>query len=134
MVDFHRRENFLLIAHSPKHLKQLEQLIATIGRCPAGELKTLYMAGFMEAMAVKATPARHAKVLRSLAVGLKGHLTAPEHARVVGLIAQYRSGLIPLVVPLTLLAYFSELHDVPSFVGQTYLHPHPGELMLRNHV
>ena len=77
------------------------------------------MAGFMEAMAVKATPARHAKVLRSLAVGLKDHFTAPEHARVVGLIAQYRSGLIALVVPLTLLAHCSELHEVPSLAGQT---------------
>jgi len=134
VVDFHSREKFLLMAHSPGHFKRLEQLIAGIDRCPAGEFKTLYMAGFMEAVAVKATPARHAKVLRGLADGLKDHLTAPEGARVVGLIEQYRYGLIPLVVPLTLLAHFSELHEVPSLAGQTYLHPHPGELMLRNHV
>jgi uncharacterized protein YbgA (DUF1722 family) len=134
VVEFHSREKYFLMAHSPKHLKRLEQLIAGIGRCPAGEFKTLYMAGFMEAVAVKATPARHAKAMRGLAACLRGHLTAPEGARVVGLIEQYRSGLIPLVVPLTLLAFFSELHEVPSLAGQTYLHPHPGELMLRNHV
>jgi len=134
VVDFHRREKFLLMAHSPKHLKQLEQLVVTIGGRPAGEFKTLYMAGFMEAVAVKATRARHAKVLRGLATCLRGHLIATEQARVIRLIDEYRSGLIPLVVPLTLLAHFGELHEVPSLAGQTYLHPHPGELMLRNHV
>lgn len=134
VVDFHSREKYLLMAHSPKHFKQLEQLVVTIGGRPSGEFKTLYMAGFMEAVAVKATRARHAKVMRSLVVCLRDHLTALENARVVGLIEQYRSGLIPLVVPLTLLAYFSELHEVPSLAGQTYLHPHPSELMLRNRV
>ena len=134
VVDFHSREKYFLMAHSPKHLKQLEQLVVTIGQRPRGEFKTLYMTGFMEAVAVKATHARHTKVLRSLVVCLRDHLTVPEHARVVGLIEQYRSGLIPLVVPLTLLAHFSELHEVPTLAGQTYLHPHPAELMLRNRV
>ena len=134
VVDFHSREKYLLMAHSPKHFKQLEQLVAAIGGRPPGEFKTLYMAGFMEAVAVKATCARHAKVLRNLVGCLRDHLTGPEHARVVGLIARYRSGLIPLVVPLTLLAHFSELHEVPTLAGQTYLHPHPSELMLRNRV
>ncbi len=134
VVEFHGREQYLLMAHSPKHLKQLEQLTAAIGRHPRGEFKALYMAGFMEAMAVKATVGRHSKAMRRLAVCLRDHLAAPERTRVLRLIDEYRSGLIPLMVPLTLLAHFSELHEGAGLAGQTYLHPHPNELLLRNHV
>ncbi len=134
VTEFHNREKYLLLAHSPKHFKQMEQLIATVGRRPAGEFKTLYMTGFMEAMGIMATTARHAKVLQRLAVCLRGQLTAPEYDRVVGLIEGYRLGVIPLVVPLTLLSHFGELHKIVDLVGQTYLHPHSNELMLRNHV
>ena len=134
VTEFHSREKFLLLAHSPKILKSLEQLTTTIGRLPAGEFKVLYMAGFMEAMAFKATTARHAKAMRGLAVGLRGHLTAPEFTRVIDMIEEYRSGLIPLVAPLTLLGYFEELHQDPDLPGQSYLNPHSSELMLRNHI
>jgi len=134
VVDFHRREKYLLLAHSPKHFKQLEQLTATIGRRPPGKFKALYMAGFMGAMTVKATTALHAKTMRRMVVCLRDNLTAPEHARVIGLIDKYHSGLIPLVVPLTLLGHFGELREVPAVLGQTYLHPHPNELFLRNRV
>jgi len=134
VAGFHQREKYLLLAHSPKHLKQLEQLTAAIDERPRGEFKALYMAGFMEAMAVKATAARHATALRRLAGHLRDHLSAPEQARLIRLIEEYRSGLIPLVVPLTLLDHFSELHEVAGAAGQTYFHPHPNELLLHNHV
>ena len=134
VTDFHSREKYLLMVHSPQHLKQLEQLITTVDSRPPGEFKALYMAGFMEAMAVKATVARHAKAMRRLVGHLRDHLTAPEQARASRLIEKYRSGLIPLVVPLTLLGYFSGLHETAGIAGQTYLHPHPNELLLRNHV
>ena len=134
VTDSHSREKYLLMAHSPKHLKQLEQLVTEIGRRPHGEFKALYMAGFMEAVAVKATAARHTKAMRSLAQCLRAHLAAPEQARLVRLIKEYRSGLVPLAVPLTLLGHLSEIHPVAGIAGQTYLHPRHGELMLRNHV
>ena len=133
VTEFHSREKFLLLAHSPMHLKQMEKLVATIGNGPAGEFKALYMAGFMEAMAVRATPTRHAKAMRSITVCLRDHLTSPEYARVSRLLQEYRSGHIPLVVPLTLLGHFGDLHEIPDLVGQSYLNPHPNELVLRNH-
>ncbi len=134
VTEFHSQEKYLLLAHSPKHLKQMEQLVSAIGRRPAGEYKALYMAAFMEAMAVSATSARHTRAMRSLAMCLRGQLPAPESTRVMGMIKEYSAGLVPLVVPLTLLRHYGELRKVTAVVGQTYLNPHPGELMLRNHV
>jgi uncharacterized protein YbgA (DUF1722 family) len=38
------------------------------------------------------------------------------------------------VVPLTLLGHYVRVFEVAYLAEQTYLHPHPKELMLRNHV
>ena len=45
----------------------------------------------------------------------------------------YRVGYIPLVVPLTLLKHHVRRLGIEYLVQQTYLDPHPAELMLRNH-
>jgi len=53
----------------------------------------------------------------------------------VGLNEDYRQGLLPLIVPLTLLKHHLNRYPVPDWVNQqVYLHPYPKELMLRNHV
>jgi uncharacterized protein YbgA (DUF1722 family) len=49
-------------------------------------------------------------------------------------IEEYRKGLVPLVVPLTLINHHVRVHGVEYLAGQVYLQPHPRELMLRNHV
>ena len=41
---------------------------------------------------------------------------------------------MPLVVPLTLLRHYVRLLKVAYLAEQTYLEPHPKELMLRNRV
>ena len=50
------------------------------------------------------------------------------------LIHDYRLGSVPLVVPVTLLRHHARHLDVTYLNGQTFLEPHPKELMLRNHV
>ena len=42
--------------------------------------------------------------------------------------------LAALIVPLTLVRHYVRLLKVAYLLGQTYLDPHPKELMLRNHV
>jgi uncharacterized protein YbgA (DUF1722 family) len=44
------------------------------------------------------------------------------------------SVLAALVVPVTLLRHHARHLDVTYLNGQTFLEPHPKELMLRNHV
>jgi len=53
----------------------------------------------------------------------------------LGLIEDHQQGLVPLIVPLTLLKHHLNRHPVPDWVHeQVYLHPYPKEPMLRNHV
>ena len=65
---------------------------------------------------------------------LQKELDAADKAELVTCIDDYRQGLVPLVVPLTLLQHHFRRHPAPWVADQTYLNPYPAELMLRNHV
>ena len=81
-----------------------------------------------------ATPGRHANVLTHMLGHLKRHLDEGDKRELLALIEDHRAGLLPLVVPVTLLGRHARRLAVPYLLGQTYLEPHPKELMLRNHV
>jgi uncharacterized protein YbgA (DUF1722 family) len=53
-------------------------------------------------------------------------------AMLTEMIAQYRRGLLPLIVPVTLLRHYIRKFQVPSGLDQVYLTPHLHELMLLN--
>jgi uncharacterized protein YbgA (DUF1722 family) len=55
-------------------------------------------------------------------------------ALLVDAIGDYRADLVPLVVPVTLIGHYVRLYEIDYLAGQTYLEPHPKELMLRNHI
>jgi uncharacterized protein YbgA (DUF1722 family) len=46
----------------------------------------------------------------------------------------YDARLVPLIVPVTLMRHHARALGQAYLLGQIYLHPHPKELMLRNHV
>ena len=61
-------------------------------------------------------------------------LSAAEKRELLGVIGDYTAGLVPLVVPITLINHYVARFDVTYVRDQIYLKPHPTELMLRNHV
>ena len=60
-------------------------------------------------------------------------LSRAEKSELLEIIGDFARGLIPLVVPVTLLRHHTRRHDLPYLLRQSYLDPHPRELMLRNH-
>ena len=61
-------------------------------------------------------------------------LSAEEKAELLEVLNNYHDGLVPLIVPLTLLKHYVRKYGQEYLQKQTYLSPHPMELMLRNHV
>ena len=57
-----------------------------------------------------------------------------EKRELLGLIEDYARGLVPLIVPITLVNHYVNRFDLAYIRDQVYLRPHPKELMLRNHV
>lgn len=134
IVAFHSREKYLLMAHSPRHYQELGRLVARIAQEPPAAFRDRYLALYMEALGVLATPRRHANALQHVAGHLRGRISDAEQKRVLAVIDDYARALVPLVVPVTLLRHYVELLDVPYVRDQVYLSPHPRELLLRNHV
>lgn len=134
LVAFHTAHKLQLLAHSPQLYQELGQLVARAKDLPRSQLQASYTAAFMTCLATRATRARHANVLQHMAGYFKKTLSPEDRAELQGLISDYQRGLVPLVVPLTLLRHFVRLTGQPYLSGQTYLEPHPKELMLRNHV
>jgi uncharacterized protein YbgA (DUF1722 family)/uncharacterized protein YbbK (DUF523 family) len=134
LVQFHANHKMTLLSHSPQHYRELGRLVAGAGRRRLEKVLAEYGEGFMHALRLKATPRKHANVLYHLLGFLKKLLDAEDRAELVDRIEAYRKGLVPLVVPLTLLAHHFRRHPTDWVAEQTYLNPYPAELMLRNHV
>lgn len=134
LVTFHTAEKLLLMAHDPKTYAQLGRLVAGAKSAPRERVSADYRSLFMVALARLATVRKHTNVLQHMAGHLKKLLDANSKAELHQAIDDYRMGLVPLIVPITLFRHFVRLHDVSYLADQTYLAPHPKELMLRNHV
>jgi uncharacterized protein YbgA (DUF1722 family) len=97
-------------------------------------LRLSYEAKFMTALEVMATPKRHVNVLQHILGYMSDRLDGEARRELIELLDDYGRGMLPLVVPLTLVRHYVRRLRIPYLQAQTYLEPHPKELMLRNHV
>jgi uncharacterized protein YbgA (DUF1722 family)/uncharacterized protein YbbK (DUF523 family) len=134
LVAFHTAHKLTLMAHSPRAYAELGRLVADSKRIERAELRGRYSAEFMAAMKKLATPARHVNVMQHIAGYLRDRCDSDSRRELMEVIEEYRRATVPLVVPLTLIRHWVRRFDIAYLKGQTYLEPHPRELMLRNHV
>lgn len=133
IIRFHSQEKLLLMAHSPKHYKQLGRLVADIKVTGRTEFKETYIKTFMAAMSEKPSRGRHTNALSHMAGYLKRKLTADGRKELYDTIKDYRAGTVPLIVPITLINHMLRRFNEKYLLDQTYLSPHPKQMALRNH-
>lgn len=134
LVAFHTEHKLQLMAHSPARYRELGRLVAEAKGIPRAELMRRYEDELMDAMAKPATRARHTNVLQHAVGHFKKQIDPDSRQELASLIEDYRRGLVPLVVPVTLIRHHARRLDVPYLLGQRYFDPELKELMLRNHV
>lgn len=134
LVRFHSEHKLLIMAHSPAALRELGALVAHQKEKKKTELFTTYLNVLMRALSLRATVKKNSNVLSHIMGYFKTVLSADEKQEILERIDSYQSGYSPLVVPLVLLQHYVRKYDEPYLAAQQYLHPHPTELMLRNHV
>lgn len=134
VVDFHTAHKLQLMAHSTVAYRELGRLVATVKRMNRSSFRDRYESGFMAALKPVATPGRTANMLQHAAGHLKKFLDSASRSELSELIHDYRKGLVPLIVPVTLIGHHARRYEVDYLIGQVFLQPHPKELMLRNHV
>jgi uncharacterized protein YbgA (DUF1722 family) len=134
LVVFHTRHKLLILSHSTTHYSALGRLIAGMMKIRPDDLKKDYISALLEGLRLRATIKKNTNVLQHIAGYFKKRLSHDEKNELSNVIADYHKGLIPLVVPLTLLGHYVRKYNEPYLTDQVYLNPHPAELMLRNHV
>ncbi len=133
LVRFHTAHKLQLLSHSPKVYAMLGQLVARAKETLREGLRARYETEFMKALSEIATPRRHANVLHHIVGHFQRRLDDGSRRELLGVMEDYRAGLVPLVVPLTLVRHYVRRFNIPYLKEQVYLDPHPKELMLKNH-
>jgi len=134
LVEFHTAHKLLLRSHNEAGYQRCGRIVASAGKVTDKELFDAYEDEFHTTLATRTTAKRHSNVLYHVLGYLKKVLESPQKQELVALIEDYRNGLVPLIVPVTLLRHHIRHHGVEYMRGQLYLEPHPKELMLRNRV
>lgn len=133
VVAFHTKEKLLLRAHDEVMYRELGRLVADASRIPRAAFADQYQELFMRAMARRATVAKHCNVLQHMVGFLRRVEDESGRQEMAEAIEDYRAGLVPLIVPTTLIRHLARRHSQAIFLESSYLAPHPKELMLRNH-
>jgi uncharacterized protein YbgA (DUF1722 family)/uncharacterized protein YbbK (DUF523 family) len=134
LVAFHTTHKLQLMAHAPQRYAELGRLVAGAKTLTRSVLRESYAERFMSALEVMATPKRHVNVLQHILGYFSDQLDGAARRELLDLIDDYGNGLLPLVVPLTLVRHYVRQFGVAYLQAQTYLEPHPKELLLQNHV
>lgn len=133
LIRFHTEHKLLLMAHSPKHYQLLGKLVADTKSLPKNALLDEYSWLFFEGLAMLATNRKHTNVLQHMMGYFRKRLSSDEKAELGDIIKAYHAGIVPLIVPVTLINHYVRKYDEPYLKQQVYLNPHPYELKLRNH-
>ncbi|MFP4213859.1 MAG: YbgA family protein [Desulfohalobiaceae bacterium] len=134
LVDFHTRHKLLLMAHHVPTYRELGRLVASPKDYDREELFQLYQERLCYTLSLRQTAKKNVNVLQHIAGYFKKDLSRDEKQELQELIQSYHQGLVPLVVPVTLLNHYVRKYQKAYLQDQVYLFPHPLELRLRNHV
>ncbi|RMI09574.1 MAG: DUF1722 domain-containing protein [Calditrichaeota bacterium] len=134
LMQFHTRHKLTLMAHSPTNAIRLGRIVARTRPDNFDEMLEEYITLFMHTLRRKATPQKHANVMYHIMGYFKKQLDTNDKQECVEAIENYRTGYLPLVVPLTLLKHHLRRHPVDWLTQQVYFNPYPAELMLRNKI
>ncbi|WP_027721664.1 YbgA family protein [Maridesulfovibrio zosterae] len=134
LVDFHSRHKMLIMSHNETIYRSMGKLVATAGSADSDDLFPQYFSLLLKALSYKTTINKHVNVLTHALGYFKKDISADEKQELLEVLNQYHNGLIPLIVPITLLNHYVRKYDKEYLAMQYYLKPYPAELMLRNHV
>jgi len=123
VIQFHSRQKYLLMAHRYAGYRELGRYLADAHTRPLDEVMQHYIRRFICHLDCPATRKTHTNVLTHIAGYLKKELDSSGRQSLAQAIEQYRLGVLPLKVPLTLLRQQIARHGSDYIRSQTYLNP-----------
>ncbi len=129
---FHHRYKLLLAAHNEKTAKALGKRLAKLTQASLEEVADHYISEFMKATVKPVERLQQANLLQKIHRFIKDAMTADERSEINLQIQRYRQGVIPLIVPMTMIRHFFTKYKGDSTM--TALHAYPDALGLQNSI
>ncbi len=132
LVEFHARHKLIIMSRNQERYRELGRLVADTNKENLASNSQDYLLGLMQALKIRATRKNHVNVLQHIQGYLKNYLDPDDKQELVQTIENYRLGLLPLIVPITLLNHFFRKHPNEYISNSWYMNPYPSELCLQN--
>lgn len=130
LIQFHTQHKYLLMSHHLQTYKSLGKLLARAD-IDLDELSQQYIAGLMAGLKHLSNRKSHSNTLQHLQGYFKKQLNKIQKQELSEKISEFREGLVPLLVPLTLINHYLREHTKEYLNSQVYLSPYPDDLKLR---
>lgn len=134
LVEFHASHKLLLMAHNESIMRGMGRIVADTKSRHIKDIVDDYGVSLMKAMQEPSSVKKHSNVLQHMLGFFSDLLSKDERRELLSVFSDYKRGLIPLIVPLTLIRHYVRKFNISYLIGQIYLEPSHKELMLRNHV
>jgi uncharacterized protein YbgA (DUF1722 family)/uncharacterized protein YbbK (DUF523 family) len=129
---FHAQHKYIYMSHDQLLARQLGSWLADNHKTDMDTLTSEYLSKMMALLKKNATRKNHVNTLQHIQGYLKQHLDTDDKQELTSTIKQYREGLLPLIVPITLLRHHFRRQPNEYISDFYYMQPHPAELSLLN--
>lgn len=130
LIQFHTQHKYLLMSHHLASYKSLGKLIARAD-LPLKDMADAYISGLMIGLKHLSNRKSHSNTLQHLQGYFKKQLSKIQKQELTEKINEFRDGLTPLLVPLTLINHYLREHSKAYLNSQVYFSPYPADLKLR---
>lgn len=130
---FHAQHKYIFMSHNQNQGRALGASLANSDK-NIEVLALDYLGLMMSLLKSIATVKNHVNTLQHIQGYLKNDLDAGDKEELRVTIENYQKFLLPLIVPITLLRHHFRRHPKDYINNSIYLQPHPGEMMLLNHI
>ena len=122
------------MSHNQNKYRELGQLVAATTKENLKSNAERYLLVLMLPLKQRASRGNHMNVLQHIQGYLKSSLDSEDRKELVQIFEKYHRGMVPLIVPITLLNHFFRKHPNEYIANSWYMQPYPQELKLQNEI
>lgn len=134
LMTFHAQHKYLFLAHNQAECRRLGKFIAQAAKEDFKATLETYETRIMALMRRLTSVKKQINTLQHLLGFVKNDLSSEDKADFLGILDQYRNGIVPLITPLLLLRIHLKKGNSEWAKAQIYLSPYPEQLALRSHL
>ena len=131
LIGFHARHKLIIKSHDQLYCQKLGRMVAAMTKRDVKEQAPSCLSELMNALKIRATRKNHINVLQHLSGYLKTNLDKDDKRELIQVIEHYCTGMVPFMVPITLLNHFFRKFRDEYIENLWCTRPSPDQLSLQ---